>query len=48
MRYKIIVKLNSGSKSSYSSQEMHSIFRILDKHPEAKEIIINGKTVWKK
>lgn len=49
MKYTIVVKFNNGkAKKSYTSTEMHSIFRILDKYPEAKEVIINGETVWKK
>lgn len=53
MKYSVVVKLKDGKSKNekYSSEDtvnLARIMRILNKHPEAKEIIINGKTVWKK
>lgn len=54
MKYSVVVKLKDGKskKDQYSSSKdtanISHIMRILNKHPEAKEIIINGVTVWKR
>lgn len=45
MKYTVTVKLKNGTAKS---ERITDILRILDKHPQAKEIIINGRTVWKK
>lgn len=47
MKNKIVVKLNSGKNKSFTSKEINDILKVLDKYPEAKEVIINGKTVWR-
>jgi len=47
MKYKVVVKFR-GKGSKTTNSETKDLLKILEKHPEAKEVIIDGKIVWKK